>query len=252
MKKFLPALLLVTFSHLSFAENLGEALLKKSEGFYTRFEQKEINSLDVLEKDDLSKLPAKDYEFLKSRIKIYGLAPAKITKTQLAVSIDKDSPPFVVDYQNIDLSYLTIQGINYPINFQHDLKTMYEVDFKKALKQYKTQTASLWQLPLFIFSLAGCKQSSGSAVESATNTNSIPIAYLKLCTECAGIAINPVGATIGGGLTAAAVGVNAGFLDKSLKSCAVEFCKNLPGIHGFIGVYNAHKQNKATPVEHSK
>lgn len=249
LKRFVYLIFLLSAS-LSHSNSLGEALLKKAQDFQEKYNSQKTHSLNALDNDDLAKLPKKDFEFLKSRLKIYGLAPFEVSGTKLILTIEDSNQKFEVDYQNIDLSALVIQGIQYPINLKQDLQKLYEVDYKKAFKAFKKQNASLWEYTLFPLTLSSCVNSSSAFAESAANSNSIPLAYLKLCAECASAAIYPTG-TFVGAATALSAGVMKGIEDKSFKSCGIEFCKNLPVVKGFLGVYNAHK-NSTPKTEHSK
>jgi len=252
LKRFIFFIVLL-FSQLSYSNSLGEALLKKAQNFQERYRAQKTYSLSVLENDELANLSPKDFEFLKSRLKIYGLAPFEVAGTKLKISLSEGKEVLEIDYQNIDLSALTIRGIQYPFDLSQDLQKLYEVDYKKALKSFKAQNASLWQLPLFPLSLSSCIEPTAAATESAVNSSSIPMAYLKFCAECASIAINPQGAMLGAA-SALTKGVIAGVKNKSMKSCASEFCRNLPGVGGFLGIYDAHKQNRMQTLstEHSK
>jgi hypothetical protein len=242
----------ISVSLATYSNTLGEALLQKTSDLQKRLDAEEINKIRVFENDDLSKLNARDFTFLKERFKVYGLAPFTVSGTRLNITLGNSSDPLEIDYQNIDLSALVIKGIQYPFNLKQDLKKLYEVDFKKALKSFHKEKQAFWTLPLLPLSLSGCVESSAAATEKAVNSSSIPLAYLKLCADCISIAANPQGALVGAA-GAAAQGIYAGIKEKSFKSCGVAFCKNLPGLGSFINVYNAHKKNGTSPsFEHTK
>lgn len=244
---------LVLLSHPSYSNSLAEALLQKAQSFQERYKAQKTNSLSILENDDLANLSPKDFEFLKSRLKIYGIAPFEVSGTKMIISLGAGKEKLEVDYQNIDLSALTIRGIQYPFDLSQDLQKLYEIDFKRAVKSFKLQNASLWQFALFPLTLSSCEEANGAATESAVNSNYLPMAYLKFCTECALMAADPSG-IITGAAGALTTGIIAGVKEKSIKTCASEFCKNMPGLGGFIGVYNAHKKSrmKNLNTEHSK
>lgn len=244
--RLLGALLLCS---TAFAQNMATPLLEKAANFYQKFEKNNLDRLKIFEKDELSNLGAEDLEFFKSRVKVYGLAPFTVKGSSLIVSLGSEKS-LEIDYQAIDASTLIIQGIPYTFNLHQPLKKLYEVDYKKALRKFRNESSSLWHYPFFTLALSGCVN-PGTALESATNSSSVPMAYLRVCAECANIAINPTGALIGSGL-AAGKGAYAGIKEKSWKACGMEFCKNLPGLGAFMNLYQAKKNHKQDEFQHSK